>query len=159
MCWHPAHLSVKLLSVKALRTYQNHVKPIRKYWNSNFQNVLFQTFDFMPETLLESEIKAPSNSWHEDNVRIFLKVLCIVFDNKYINICLETKKIANMIISSFGHWRFVVITSIFSLLLKRLLAMLHLTGRLISSKYAATSNRENIAKFVIYEFRVVLSTR
>ena len=36
--------------------------------------------------------------------------------------------------------------------------MLHLVGRLISIKYAAICNRENIAKFLIYEKRAVLST-
>ena len=36
--------------------------------------------------------------------------------------------------------------------------MLHLVGRLISIKYAAICNRENRAKFVIYEKRAVLST-
>ena len=36
--------------------------------------------------------------------------------------------------------------------------MLHLVGRLISIKYAAICNRENIAKFLIFEKRAVLST-
>ena len=36
--------------------------------------------------------------------------------------------------------------------------MLHLVGRLISIKYAAICNRENIATFLIYEKRAVLST-
>ena len=36
--------------------------------------------------------------------------------------------------------------------------MLHLVGRLISIKYAAICNRENRAKFVICENKLVLST-
>ena len=87
-------------------------------------------------------------------MRSFPKVQCIVFDNQYINVSLEVKNIANLIISLFRFRRLVMLTSIFSFLL----CDAALTGRLISIKYAAFCKRENIAKFTIYEKGAVLST-